>query len=90
MIRIGNLFYGLLAVAAGVVALKFNYQLVGFTGHIDAVERYLGAGSTYAFVKFLSVLLIVGGFLYMTGLYNPVLKTLLSPLAHLLSPAAGQ
>ena len=75
-----QIIFGLLAVGIGVVTLKYNYQIANFTGDIGFVERYLGAGSTYGFLKFLSVLLIIGGFLYMTGLANPILDWLLSPL----------
>jgi hypothetical protein len=78
---LAGFFYGLIAVGLGIVSLKYNYQLVGFTGHVDFVERYLGAGSTYAFFKFLSIALMIGGLLYMTGLGEPVLSWLLSPLA---------
>ncbi len=69
-----------MAVVAGVIGLKYNYQLVGFTGSIDFVEKYLGAGSTYAFLKFMALMLIVGGFVYMIGFGEPALRWLLSPL----------
>ena len=78
-----QIILGLLATALGVVSLKYNYQLVGFTGSIGFVERYLGAGSTYFFLKMLSVILVIGGLLYMTGLGAPVLTWLLTPLANL-------
>ncbi|HVE80981.1 MAG TPA: hypothetical protein VNA68_02470 [Candidatus Dormibacteraeota bacterium] len=75
-----QILLGSLAIALGIVGLKYNYQLVGFTGHIGWVERYLGGGSTYGFVKLLSVLLILAGIIYMTGLHKPVLDFLLAPL----------
>lgn len=75
-----QIIFGLIAVGIGVLTLKYNYQLANFTGDIGFVERYLGAGSTYGFMKLLSVLLIIGGFLYMTGLANPILDWLLTPL----------
>ena len=70
-----------MAVVLGVVGVKFNYQLVGFTGSIEWVERYLGGGSTYAFLKIVAVCLSIGGFMYMFGLFSPVERWLLSPLA---------
>jgi hypothetical protein len=81
-----HLLLGLVAVVLGAVALKYNYQLVGFTGHIEFVERYLGYGSTYAFVKMMSVVVILGGLMYMFGLFTPVFGWLLSPLARFFHP----
>lgn len=78
---------GVILLVYGVVSLKYNYNLVGFTGHIGFVERYLGYGSTYAFMKFISVLCCVAGFLAITGLYQPVLDWLLSPLSVFFSGA---
>jgi hypothetical protein len=76
-----HIILGLLAIGLGVVSLKYNYQLVGITGNVDFAERYIGAGGTYAFYKILSVIFVLGGFLYTTGLGDPVLRWLLSPLA---------
>ena len=81
-----QIVFGLIAVAVGVAGVRYTYQLVGFTGNIGFVERYLGAGSTYGFMKFLSIVVILGGFLYMTGLYQPVLGWLLSPLINVFHP----
>jgi hypothetical protein len=84
-----HLLFGLIAVAVGVVSLKYNWQLAGFTGTIQPVERYLGAGTTYIFLKMLSVILCIGGFMYMFGLFNPVFGWLLSPLAHFFHPGGS-
>jgi hypothetical protein len=78
-----QIFFGIIAVALGIVSLKYNFQLVNMTGNIGAVERFLGAGSTYFFFKMLSVVLVIGGLLYMTGLGVPVLTFILAPLAAL-------
>ncbi len=78
---LNHILLGLLLVVAGVVSLKYNFQLVGFTGHIDFFENHLGAGSTYFGLKLLSIAMVIGGLLYMTGLSQPVLTFLLSPLA---------
>lgn len=85
-----HLVVGLLAVGMGVAALRYNYQLVGFTGHIGAVERYMGYGSTYLFMKLLAVLVCIGGFLYAFGLLTPIMGWLLSPLAAFFHPLGGQ
>ncbi len=85
-----HLLLGLIAVILGGVTLKYNYQMIGFTGHIEYVERYLGYGSTYAFAKIMSVLVIIGGFMYMFGLFDPVFGWLLSPLARFFHPGSTQ
>lgn len=87
---ISQIFLGGLAVAAGTAAVKWNYQLANFTGSIGFVEKYLGAGSTYAFFKMLGVAVIIGGFLYMTGLHTPVLDWLLAPVASFFRPFGEQ
>jgi hypothetical protein len=71
---------GLLVMAAGIVSLKYNYQIEGFVGHIDFVERYLGSGSTYLFLKLLGIILFLGGVLYATGLLGPVVFFFLRPV----------
>jgi len=78
---IQHFLLGLFLLAAGVVSLKFNYQLVGITGSISWVEKYLGGGSTYFFFKMLSIIACIVGSLYMTGLATPFFDWLLSPLA---------
>ena len=76
-----HILLGIVLLALGVVSLKYNYQLVGYTGNVSWVEKYLGGGSTYAFFKIVSVLLCIGGFLYMTGLWDPLFAWMVSPLA---------
>lgn len=71
---------GILVAAAGALALKYNYQLVGFTGHQDWIESKLGAGSTYGVYKILSILLAIGGVIYAVGLGDATFGWLLSPL----------
>lgn len=66
--------------------VKWNYQLVGATGSIGFVERAMGAGSTYLFFKLLGVAVIIGGFLYITGLHEPLLDWLLAPVADFFKP----
>jgi hypothetical protein len=80
---IQRLIFGAIAVALGTLMLKYNYQLVGFTGRQDWIENKLGSGTTYFAYKVLALLIIIGGLLYASGLYKPVLETLLSPIANL-------
>jgi hypothetical protein len=73
-------FIGGFLLAFGILSLKFNYQLVGFTGNVGSIEKWLGSGSTYGFFKFISILLCIVGFLYMFGLSDAFFTWLFSPL----------
>ncbi|HSX14316.1 MAG TPA: hypothetical protein VLE72_00170 [Candidatus Saccharimonadales bacterium] len=80
-----QIVYGLLAIAAGTIMLKFNLQLVNLTGRQDWIESKLGGGSTYLAYKILAVLLVFVGILIATGLGTPFFTWLLSPLTHLIN-----
>ena len=80
-LMIQQILLGLIAVVLGVVGMKYNFKLVGITGNVGFAERYLGAGGTYALYKIIAIVLIIGGLLFMTGLGEPVLEWLLSPIA---------
>jgi len=77
-----QIVYGLLAIVAGIVMLKFNYQLVGLTGRQDWIESKLGAGTTYLVYKILAVVVVFIGILVATGLGTPFGNWLFSPLKH--------
>ena len=84
---LSRLLISILLVVFGVLSLKYNFKLVGFTGRQDWIESKLGSGTTYFFFKMLSLLMIISGILYITGLGDPIVRWLLSPLANMLSPA---
>jgi uncharacterized membrane protein SpoIIM required for sporulation len=77
---IANFLIGIMIMAAGIVGLKMNYQLVNSFGRNNIFERKLGAGMTYPVFQFLAVLVIIAGFLTMFSLHDNVLRILLSPL----------
>jgi len=79
---IQRIVYGFIAVALGVVSLKYNYQLVNNTVRLDFIESKLGSGSTYLVYKILSVALVLGGLLYLTGFGPTVLDWLVAPIAN--------
>lgn len=64
---IEQIFYGLLITAAGILALKYNYQLVGFTGRQFWIESKLGQGSTYLVYKLVALLMVFGGITWASG-----------------------
>ena len=88
MFSVSHILWGLLAIGVGVVALKFNYQLVGFTGRQDWIESKLGSGSTYFAFKILAVLLIGFGIIFALGLGDSIGRALFSPLTNALSPGS--
>ena len=83
---IQRIIWGTLLIVLGVVTLKYNYQIVNFTGRQDWIERYLGSGTTYFAFKLISIIVVLSGILYLTGFGEPVLRYLLSPLSNLLNP----
>lgn len=80
MISLNGMLEGLLLVAAGVLGLRFTYQILNFTGSQDWIESKLGSGSTYGVYKFASLILVIAGLLAASGLGHPVANWLLSPL----------
>jgi hypothetical protein len=79
MFSLSHLFLGLIATAIGVLLLKYNYQLVGYTGRQAWIEDHLGAGTTYFVFQVFAIILAVAGLLYATGLGSSVLGFFLSP-----------
>lgn len=77
---------GILAIIVGIFLLKYNYQLVGYTGRQDWIESKLGSGSTYLAYKLLALVIVIGGLLAVTGLGGSVLNWALSPLRHFITP----
>lgn len=80
---INQIVFGLLAIIVGVLTLKYNFQIVNGTSRLEFIENKLGAGSTYLVYKIFSILLVLGGIIYMTGLSKPVVDWLLTPLVNL-------
>ncbi len=84
---ITRIIFGLIAIALGVVTLKYNFQIVNSTSRLEFIESKLGYGSTYLVYKLLSLALIIGGILYITGWGVPFAQWLLSPLTKYFAPA---
>jgi hypothetical protein len=80
---IERLLYGTLAIVAGTLMLKYNFQLVGLTGRLDWIESKLGSGTTYLAYKLMAVVIILGAILYITGWGDEVLTLLLSPIINI-------
>jgi hypothetical protein len=88
MLIVNHILWGIVAIVTGVTSIKFNYQLVGFTGRQDWIESKLGSGSTYFVFKMLSILIIAFGILYATGLWDPIGRILFAPLTNALAPGS--
>jgi hypothetical protein len=88
MFTFGHLVTGLLLIVAGVLIVKYTFQLANMTGRLDWVESKLGSGSTYFVYKLLGLAVIVVGFLYATGLAVPFFTWLFGPLRSVFAPGA--
>ena len=88
MFSFTHLFFGLVAAGLGLLAIKYTFQLVGYTGNQNWIESKLGGGSTYLVYKIFGLLLIIFGLLYALGLGNTVGQFLFSPLTSLFAPFA--
>ena len=77
---IERIFYSALLIGAGILSLKYNFQIVNNTSRLEWIESKLGAGSTFLVYKLLSILLVLAGILYLTGFGPNVLTWLFSPL----------
>jgi hypothetical protein len=82
MITLKGIIFGILAIIFGILGLKYNYQIVNFTGRQDWIEDKLGGGTTFVAYKLFAILLVLVGILAATGLINPLLNGILSPLKH--------
>lgn len=80
---IGNIFLGLLMMAAGTLMLKFNFQVSNMFSHNNVFERYMGSGATYFVMQVLAIFTVLGGFFVMFGVLDNVLGWLLSPVTSL-------
>jgi hypothetical protein len=75
-----HIIYGLILIAAGIVTLKYNFQIVNNTARLQWIESKLGAGSTFLVYKLISIVLVLFGILFLTGFSNAFLNWLLSPV----------
>lgn len=87
MITIHAFIYGFIAIVIGTLFVMYSYQIAGFTGRQDWIEKYLGAGSTYGAYKIFGIVIVLGGILGATGLLHGAATWLLSPL-HSVFPQA--
>lgn len=79
MISPNGILIGIGMVLAGVLFVRFSFQIENFTGPQGWLERFTGAGSTSGMYKIFGVLLVIAGFLVASGFGNDILGTLLSP-----------
>jgi|GEM_PF-2717216 len=79
MISLNGILIGAGVVIAGVLFVRFAFQIQNFTGAQFWLERFTGSGTTTGLYKIFGVLLVIGGFLIATGFGNDILATLLSP-----------
>ena len=71
--NLGQIFYGIIGMAAGIAMVVYARQVVTNIGTSATAERYLGSGGTYTALRIGGILVITISFLYMTGLLGKVL-----------------
>lgn len=54
----------LVGSVAGVLMMRYNFELTRMVGHNYYAERYLGDGGTYTMWKLLGLITVVGSFWY--------------------------
>ena len=77
----GNILLGLIILIAGVLILRYNYQ-VSNNLPLSFAERYLG--SSYTAWKFLGVFIVIAGLTVMFGVADNIIGWLLSPLTNII------
>ena len=72
---------GIVFLVIGVGLVWQSRWLVDNFGHIGWADKYLGVlAGTYTFYRLIGVLAALGGFLYMFGLFGPLLGAVFGPL----------
>lgn len=67
-------FIGLIVIAVGTLLILKTEWLVNNFGHSDWAEQHLGTeGGTRILYKLIGVILILGAFLTMAGVFNSLL-----------------
>jgi len=82
---IANILLGLILIGVGIVLLKFNFRVSNMFSHNNVFERYMGSGATYFVMQVAAVLVIIVGFLLMSGLLDNLMGFLLSPLKDIIT-----
>jgi hypothetical protein len=85
-----HFFAGILLTAVGVALLRFNFQIVGYTGRQDWIESKMGSGSTYFVYQVFAIIITLGGLIYAAGFGDNVLNWLFSPLKGVFSGFKSQ
>lgn len=53
-------------ICLGLGLIVYTEPIKRFTGSFELVEKYLGSGGTYTFLKFFGLLIIIIAFLFLT------------------------
>lgn len=82
---IQQILVGAIAIAIGVVTLKYNFQ-IGNMIKLQWIESKVGSGSTFLVFKLLSILLVLAGIVYMAGFGDDIIDWATAPLQGLFRP----
>ncbi len=79
----GNIILGLLIIGAGILILKYNYQ-VSNSLRISFAEQHMGSGGSYTLWKILGIFIVIGGLTVIFGIYDEIIGFILSPVTNAL------
>mgnify|MGYP001120859907 CR=1 FL=1 len=82
---LGQILLGLILIVAGVLLIKYNYQ-VSNNLRISFAEQHMGSGGSYLLWKIIGVVVIIAGLTVMFGLSDNVLAWIFSPLTNAVNP----
>jgi hypothetical protein len=74
---ITRLIISVLLIGLAILMLTKNKKFVDFFGKNGWAERHLGSGGTYTMFKIIALLLIFFTLLYLTGMLNSFLSSVL-------------
>ena len=83
---LGQILLGLIMIGAGILLLKYNYQVANNL-RISFAEQHLGSGGSYLLWKILAIVLVLAGLATMFGIGDNIISFILSPLTNILSPS---
>ena len=77
---IKRIFIGLIGIVASLLLVKFREKVQRMTGTIGFAERIFGGGGTYTFFLLLGSIGVIASILYMFGVLQTIIPSILGPL----------
>lgn len=72
-------FFGILAIAAAILALRYNERVYMIVGRWNWAEKMFSTGGTRSGIKLVAILTIILAFVFMTNTMDQFRELILSP-----------